>query len=160
MRNFSLRSIIIDIIIIIFIGALNPVVYAQQLGLDSTDNRGFVESNPAPEAKKGTVVFKEPTAGEPFWKQEKNLTELQKQARIYRAQGLEFQHIGNLDEATVFYQKAIQLDPVYAVAFNDLGIVYETRGFIDRAEECYLQAVKVNPNYLSAYTNLALFYER
>ncbi|OGX19726.1 MAG: hypothetical protein A3K83_07445 [Omnitrophica WOR_2 bacterium RBG_13_44_8b] len=159
MRNFSLRSIIIDIIIIIFIGALNPVVYAQQLGLDSTDNRGFVESNPAPEAKKGTVVFKEPTAGEPFWKQEKNLTELQKQARIYRAQGLEFQHIGNLDEATVFYQKAIQLDPAYAVAFNDLGIVYETRGFIDRAEECYLQAVKVNPNYLSAYTNLALFYE-
>jgi len=159
MRNFSLRSIIIDITIIIFILFLSSFVYAQHLGLDSADNRGFVESSSVPEAKKGTVVFKDPAPGEPSWKEEKNLTALQKQARAYRIQGLELQRIGNLDEATVFYQKAVQIDPVYAVAFNDLGIVYETRGFIDRAEDCYLQAIKVNPNYLSAYTNLALIFE-
>jgi tetratricopeptide (TPR) repeat protein len=58
-----------------------------------------------------------------------------------------------------FYQKAVQLDPAYAVAYNDLGIVCEAKGFMERAEESYLQAIKVNPNYLSAYTNLALVYE-
>jgi len=91
--------------------------------------------------------------------QEPNLTELQKQARNYRAQGVELQRTGNIDEAMALYQKAIELDPSYQIAYNDLGILYEGKGFIDRAEECYLKAVKIDPDYLSAYTNLALVYE-
>lgn len=90
---------------------------------------------------------------------EKNLSELQKQARSYRREGLEFQRIGNMDDAMTLYQKAIELDPSYAVAYNDLGIIYEAKGFIDRAEEYYLKSIDINPNYASAYSNLALLYE-
>ena len=92
-------------------------------------------------------------------KEEETLTELQKQARLYRSQGLDYQNLGNLDAAKGYYQKAIQLDPVFAASYNDLGVVFEAEGLIDRAEECYIQAVKVDPNYLSAYSNLALLYE-
>ena len=91
--------------------------------------------------------------------QEPNLTELQKQARNYRAQGLELQRAGNIDEAMALYQKAIELDPSYPIAYNDLGILYEGKGFIDGAEECYLKAIKIDPDYLSTYANLALVYE-
>jgi len=90
---------------------------------------------------------------------QENLTELQKQARMYREQGLNFQEMGNLEAALSLYQKAIELDPTYAVAYNDLGVIYETFESPDRAEQSYLQAVKIDPTYLSAYTNLAIFYE-
>jgi superkiller protein 3 len=91
--------------------------------------------------------------------QKVELTELQNQARLYRNQGLEKQQTGDLEGAMQLYQKAVALDPFYAVAYNDLGIVYEAKGLIDRAEESYLQATKLDPFYLSAYSNLALLYE-
>lgn len=90
---------------------------------------------------------------------EKKLTELQKQARLYREEGLRFQNTGNLDLATKMYQKAIELDPAYAVPYNDLGIILEGSGFTDAAIMSYLKAIKADPDYLSAYSNLALLYE-
>ena len=88
-----------------------------------------------------------------------NLTELQKTARLYRQQGIGMQRAGNLDGAMSFYQKAIELDPYYAVIYNDLGVIYETKGEASRAEESYLKSIQLDPAYLSAYSNLALFYE-
>ncbi len=91
--------------------------------------------------------------------QKSELNETQAMAREYRAQGMDYQRQGDLVTAMSFYQKAVELDPGYAVTYNDLGIVYEAMRFTDRAEECYLKAVKLAPDYLSAYTNLALLYE-
>lgn len=90
---------------------------------------------------------------------EEDLTELQKEARQYRQQGLEFQNMGDLDSAMKLYQKAIILDPAYAIVYNDLGVILESKGLTSRAEECYLKALKIDPSYMSAYTNLALLYE-
>jgi Flp pilus assembly protein TadD len=88
-----------------------------------------------------------------------NKDALQTQARQYREAGLENQRIGNLPEAMSLYQKAIALDPSYAVVYNDLGVIYESTGLPEQAEENYLKSIKIDPTYLSAYTNLALFYE-
>ncbi len=93
------------------------------------------------------------------YQQEDNLSELQKQARSYRLQGLELQRLGDTDRALSFYQKAVELDPAYAVAYNDIGIIYEAKGLIDQAEEFYLKAINIDPGCLSAYANLALVYE-
>lgn len=90
---------------------------------------------------------------------EENLTALQKQARMYRRQGLEMQDVGNLYTAMTLYQKARELDPAYAVVYNDLGIIYEAKGLIDLAEENYLKSIEIDPMYLSTYSNLALLYE-
>ncbi len=90
---------------------------------------------------------------------EENLTALQEQARMYRSQGLEMQDTGNVDTAMSLYQKAIELDPAHAVAYNDLGIIYEAKGLIDLAEENYLKSISIDPMYLSTYSNLALLYE-
>ena len=92
-------------------------------------------------------------------KVEKNLTELQKQARNYRNQGYAFHNAGDLDAALNLYQKAVEFDPLYALVYNDLGIIYEEKGFLARARESYLKAIQIDPNYLGAYANLALFYE-
>jgi tetratricopeptide (TPR) repeat protein len=84
---------------------------------------------------------------------------MQKQARLYRAQGLQMQRMGNIDGALSLYQKAIAVDPFYAVVYNDVGIILESKQFIDDAESAYLKAINLDPNFLSAYSNLALLYE-
>jgi Flp pilus assembly protein TadD len=81
------------------------------------------------------------------------------QARKYREEGLENQRAGNLPAAMSLYQKAIALDPTYAVAYNDLGVIYEAAGYPDRAKESYFKAIKIDPAYLGSYTNIALLYE-
>jgi tetratricopeptide (TPR) repeat protein len=102
----------------------------------------------------GLLTFaqaKEPSA--------ESLTEVQKQARVYRQQGLAYQSVGDADSAMTLYQKAVETDPGYAVAYNDLGIIYEAKGLAGRAEGAYLKAVKCDESLIGAYTNLALFYE-
>ncbi len=90
----------------------------------------------------------------------KDITEvMQEQARKYREAGLESQNMGNLPLAMSLYQKAIAINPIYAAAYNDLGVVYEAAGLPERAEENYLKSLRIDPYYLSACTNLALFYE-
>ncbi|MDD4953636.1 MAG: tetratricopeptide repeat protein [Candidatus Omnitrophica bacterium] len=91
--------------------------------------------------------------------QKDDLTTLQEQARSYRSQGAEMQRLGNLDGAMVFYRKAIELDPAYAVAYNDIGIILEASGAKEEAEQAYLSSIRIDPLYLSAYSNLALLYE-
>lgn len=88
-----------------------------------------------------------------------SISSLPAQAREYRAEGVKFQDLGDLDSALKMYQKSVRLDPSYQVVYNDLGIVYEAKGDIDRAEENYLQALRIDPFFLDAYTNLAFLYE-
>ncbi len=136
MAIYSYLNRIRNITTILFILVATSFLFAQEPSLDSTaDSRNL------------------------SWEEEKNLSTLQKQARTYRDEGLTQQSMGNLEAAMVFYQKAIKLDPSYAVAYNDLGIIYETYGWIDRAEQSYLQAIKFDQNFLSPYSNLALLYE-
>jgi Flp pilus assembly protein TadD len=84
---------------------------------------------------------------------------IKKEAESYRQQGYEYQKMGNLEGAMTFYQKATQLDPGYALAYNDLGIIYEANGCPECAEQVYQKAIELDPKLLSAYSNLALLYE-
>lgn len=77
----------------------------------------------------------------------------------YRLEGLSAQQKGDLDSAMELFKKAISVDPAYAVAHNDLGIIYEEKEWPERAESEYLEAIKIDPNYLPPYSNLAFLYE-
>lgn len=87
------------------------------------------------------------------------LTSLQEQARAYRAQGYEAQQNGKIEEALNYYQKAVLLDPEYAVAYNDAGVILEALGSLEAAQEMYLAAQEAQPDYPDTYSNLALLYE-
>ncbi len=154
------KTIIYITAITLFVSGGVSFVFSQESDLRAA-NRGYVDSRNIPETKKETVVFKESTAPQTKTKEvpEVHLSEIQKQARAYRDEGLRAQEIGNLEQAVVLYQKAIELDPAYAIAYNDLGIIYEALGAMDRAEGSYLKSIKVGPTYMSPYTNLAIFYE-
>ena len=62
-------------------------------------------------------------------------------------------------EAIYRWEKAVELDPTYAAAFNDLGIAYEHEGQLDKARKAYEKALALEPNNTNIRQNYDLFKE-
>ena len=62
-------------------------------------------------------------------------------------------------EAIYRWEKAIELDPTYAAAFNDLAIAYEHEGQLDKARKAYEKALALEPNNSQIRQNYELFKE-
>jgi Flp pilus assembly protein TadD len=62
-------------------------------------------------------------------------------------------------EAIYRWEKATQIDPTYAAAFNDLGIGYEHEGQLDKARKAYEKALELDPNNAEIKQNFELFKE-
>jgi len=62
-------------------------------------------------------------------------------------------------EATVHWQKAVEIDPTYAAAWNNLGIAYEQQGQFAKAREAYEKAIGLDPNNNFIRQNYDLFRE-
>jgi Flp pilus assembly protein TadD len=62
-------------------------------------------------------------------------------------------------EAIYRWEKAVDLDPTYAAAFNDLAIAYEHEGQLDKARRAYEKALALEPNNSQIRQNYELFKE-
>lgn len=62
-------------------------------------------------------------------------------------------------EAIYRWQRATEIDPSYAQAFNNLAIAFEHEGQLDKAREAYEKALKIEPNNLLIQQNYDLFKE-
>lgn len=82
------------------------------------------------------------------------------QAKEYHFKADKLQNEGKLDQAIVYYQKAIGLDKYCLPAYNGLAICYEKKKLFSRAEEWYLKVLEVDPQYAPVHYNLGLFYEK
>ena len=66
--------------------------------------------------------------------------------------------MGEYEKAISDYTRAIEINPRYAVAYNNRGLVYRKMGEYDRAISDYGNAVEINPGYALAYYNRANAY--
>ena len=64
------------------------------------------------------------------------------------------QDLGDLPGAQMHLEKALQLDPKFAQAHNNLGIVLRSRGFKAEAAAAFRAAVAAKPDYMRAWNNL------
>ena len=62
-------------------------------------------------------------------------------------------------EAIYRWEKATEIDPTYAAAFNDLAIAYEHEGQLDKARKAYEKALELDPNNTQIRQNYELFKE-
>ena len=60
--------------------------------------------------------------------------------------GVDVAQKGLWREAIYRWEKAVELDPTYAEAFNDLAIAYEHEGQLDKARKAYERALELQPN--------------
>ena len=63
---------------------------------------------------------------------------------------------GDTEQALQEYELAIANDKNYAIAHNNLGVIYlDDLGRVQRSIELFKNAIQANPNYALAYFNLA-----
>ncbi len=69
-----------------------------------------------------------------------------------------YQKSGRLMEAEQWYKKAVETDPGYAPALNNLGVVYLHGGKFSDARNFLEKAIRLNPGYVDPYYNLACLF--
>ena len=74
-------------------------------------------------------------------------------ARQHRRQADVLRDQGSLNEAVQCYQKAIDVEPDHATAYNSLGNALKLKNKHAEALKCYQQAVRINPKFAEAYYN-------
>ena len=62
-------------------------------------------------------------------------------------------------EALYRWKRAVEVDPTYAAAYNNLAIAYEHNGQFDEARVAYEKALELEPNNVLIKQNYDLFRE-
>ncbi len=85
--------------------------------------------------------------------------DVRKQAVSQVEFGIAVAQKGLWQEAVYRWQRATEIDPTYAAAFNNLAVAYEQLGRFDEAGQAYARAVELEPENLSIQQNYDLFKE-
>jgi Flp pilus assembly protein TadD len=73
--------------------------------------------------------------------------------------GISVARKGLWKEAMYRWERATQIDPTYAAAFNNLAVAYEQQGLFEKARDAYEKATALEPNNLQIRQNYDLFKE-
>jgi Tfp pilus assembly protein PilF len=73
--------------------------------------------------------------------------------------GIEVAQRGLWREAIFRWERAVEIDPSYAAAYNDLAVGYEHEGELDKARQAYEKALELEPNNIHIRQNYELFRE-
>lgn len=80
-------------------------------------------------------------------------------AHFHKLLGNIYFHMGLLDWAIDYYQRAIERDPDYIDAHYDLGVAYYHRAAVGKAIAEYQTVLKLDPEYHAAHYRIGLCYK-
>ncbi len=84
-----------------------------------------------------------------------SLTHEVEHADIYHLLGIGFLQMQKPQEALVYFQGALRLQPDHSGAGNNLGLAFYRLGRLEDARQVYITALEISPNNLDAAVNLA-----
>ena len=73
--------------------------------------------------------------------------------------GINVAQRGLWKEAQYRWERAVEIDPTYAAAWNNLAVAYEQQGLFDDARRSYQKALDLDPGNLLIRQNFDLFQE-
>ena len=73
--------------------------------------------------------------------------------------GIDAAKAGLWREATYRWERAVELDPSYAAAYNNLAIAYEQSGLFEKAKQAYQKAAELDPKNEAIRQNFDFFKE-
>ena len=74
---------------------------------------------------------------------------------FYLIQGMIKANEGEYDNAIHIFTKAIEINPIFADAYNNRGLAYSDKGQFDHAIKDYTKAIEINPNFANCTVNLS-----
>ena len=80
-------------------------------------------------------------------------------AKAQVAFGIRVAQAGLWQEAIYRFERAVEIDPTYAAAYNNLAIAYEQAGQVEKAYAAYMKALQLDPKNLFIAQNHDLFKE-
>jgi Flp pilus assembly protein TadD len=80
-------------------------------------------------------------------------------ARAHVEFGIEVAQRGLWREAIYRWERAAEIDPTYAAAYNNLAVAYEHEGQFDKAQQAYGKALELDPGNVQVRQNFELFKE-
>jgi len=114
---------------------------------DETTNAPEEETLTEPSAETPAELNVEPLPSE--------VTEAELEAaQDQNSEGIAYYHDGELKKAHACFQKAIELNPNFVEAYNNLGLVETEQEDIDNAIERFQTAIELDPELSASYTNL------
>lgn len=82
-----------------------------------------------------------------------------KDSKIYSRLAMAYWEKNSVQDAIDCYNLAIDTDPDYDIAHNNLGVIYlDSLNDYERALSCFVNAVDLNPSYMLAHFNLGRCY--
>ena len=63
----------------------------------------------------------------------------------YNRSGIFYTEIKEWEKAKEYFGKALEIDPKFALAWNNLGVAYDELGDHTQAEQCYRKAKDLGP---------------
>jgi tetratricopeptide (TPR) repeat protein len=66
---------------------------------------------------------------------------------------------GRIDVAQEFYNQVLKINPNYANAHNNLGVIYKDLGQYQKAKNYFEKITEINPNYANAHNNLGAIFK-
>ena len=100
----------------------------------------------------GLVLLMAVVSASPAWAQ-------RNQAKEQVEFGIQVAQRGLWKEAIYRWERATQMDPTYAAAFNNLAVAYEQEGQLAKAREAYEKALALEPENAMVRQNYDLFKE-
>jgi tetratricopeptide (TPR) repeat protein len=69
-----------------------------------------------------------------------------------------YEELNNTADARTYYQKAVNIDPDFFLALNNLGVIYIHEELYPEAITLLKRAIKVKQHYVKAIGNLGVAY--
>lgn len=82
----------------------------------------------------------------------------QPSAELFNSIGNVKKNLRKYSQAQWWYKKSLSLNPNYATAITNLGVLFEKLGDIDKAIEQYKKSIHIQPDYLDPFFNLSNIY--
>ncbi|MBF0195554.1 MAG: tetratricopeptide repeat protein [Magnetococcales bacterium] len=90
--------------------------------------------------------------------QENSAQEAVKKAQILLEKGVAYHQLNRIDEAIVYYKKALEIQPNQPFALNNMGFALSNKGRLDEALAYCKKAIIIRPEFAEAYNNIGNIY--
>ena len=81
-------------------------------------------------------------------------------ARAHDNLGLAWMGVKKYDLAIGEFNKTLELNPQYYLAWYNAGVAYQLQGDLEKARFAYEESLKINPSYFRSYYNVGIVYKR